>query len=568
MIRLTLSKKLIISFTILIIMIIINGIVGVISTNRMDFNADEIAGAMDTIDRLRHIETHLVETKSNMLMLVSEKNQNNINNIRKELVDTDKENDDLINEVLNAEDDWFKEEGKLFKEFQSKLKEYRFNISEVSKLIKGKNYNKALAIYSVSEKQWTELSKLINSMIDINIQCGKEKKINNGIVHRNSIYIVSSTMFLGLILSVILVVYLYKYIIKNLKKIIRFSSRISEYDFSEEISIEYNDEFAQIGDSLNTAQINVKDLINTIGGKSQELNASSEELFATIEEMNAKLFKISKATSEIGKEMQESSTVTEEVSAAVEEVDESINILSQKSIDGNTVSSEAKERANIIEEKSQASVNEAVELLSENKEKILKAIEEGKIVEDIKIMADTIESIANQTNLLALNAAIEAARAGEEGKGFAVVAEEVRNLAEQSSEAVFNVKETIEKVGIAFDALSQNSINTLDFIDIKVKTEFNNFTKMAHQYYKDSEFTAEMSEDIASMVEEINATTNEVNNSVQAMAKKAQESFKSSNYIVENVKESSQAMEQIEMTAQAQSELAQTLNEIVHKFVV
>lgn len=62
-------------------------------------------------------------------------------------------------------------------------------------------------------------------------------------------------------------------------------------------------------------------------------------------------------------------------------------------------------------------------------------------VQGYDTMNEDIIKISNQTGMLALNAGIEAARSGEAGKGFAVIANRVRDLSEQTKEAVATGKE-------------------------------------------------------------------------------------------------------------------------------
>ena len=207
-------------------------------------------------------------------------------------------------------------------------------------------------------------------------------------------------------------------------------------------------------------------------------------------------------------------------------------------------------------------------LYEEKQENGLKAIENGKVVENIRVLADTIASISDQTNLLALNAAIEAARAGDAGKGFAVVAEEVRELAEESAQAVSDIQNTIGKVQTAFKDVSSNSLDVLKFIKHTVHPQFESMKITGKQYYTDADFVSNMSQEIAVMTEQLNATIDEIITGVRDTAKIAQKSSENAEFIKESMNDTTKAVAQIAGTAQKQAEMSVKLSDMVSKFTV
>jgi len=160
------------------------------------------------------------------------------------------------------------------------------------------------------------------------------------------------------------------------------------------------------------------------------MNTSATEISSTIAELATSSQKVFDAVTE-------TTTTAEQVKRAAEVSSiqaKKVSADSQRSVhisrSGRKATKDTIDKIALIRERI-ASIGDTVVKLSQQTQ----AIEQ--------IMA-TVQDLADQSNLLAVNASIEAARAGEQGKGFAVVAQEIKTLADQSKDAVGQVRTILD----------------------------------------------------------------------------------------------------------------------------
>ena len=132
----------------------------------------------------------------------------------------------------------------------------------------------------------------------------------------------------------------------------------------------------------------------------------------------------------------------------------------------------------------------------------------GNIISDI-------EDIASQTNLLSLNASIEAARAGEAGKGFAVVADQIRKLAEQSTQSAVDTRQLIEGSLAEVDAgnkAAQRAFKSIESIISGIKS-----------IAQSSQELSEISKEQSSSMLQVEQGINQISEVVQSNSATAEE---------------------------------------------
>ncbi|WP_027408337.1 methyl-accepting chemotaxis protein [Anoxybacteroides tepidamans] len=372
---------------------------------------------------------------------------------------------------------------------------------------------------------------------------------------------------LAVLIGIIVIYFMAGSIVKPVVYLQGQLEKVANGDLTVQVRTKAKDEIGQLANHFNHMVQEMRALILQVNESVGELAASADHLSAVSEETMTSSEQVATAINDIAKGTSEQASDLDTINERTTMLSKQIETVAQSASAMQTLSSETKEASYHGLEKLnelQLKSNEAKEELQAVEKVMDDLVEKMKKIDEV---IQTITAISAQTNLLALNASIEAARAGEHGKGFAVVAEEVRKLAEQSSQATELIRQTIatiqQQADLAMQAV-ERSKNMNEEQQQAVHTTGDSFMKISTMM---EELTTSIS-NITNEVKRMNESKDQVVEAMQNISAIAQQAAASAEEVAASADDQLQALSTVTESAETLSDMGRQLKQLIEKFDV